>query len=123
MSINKVDYKYQISSNMEFQTPVFGYDIDEDYYSLDSLGKLMLKKGYAWNGATLAIDTESFKRPSAVHDALYQMIKTKAIPASKRIVADKLLKTMCRKAGMSAFRAQYVYLAVRAFGSIFAGDK
>lgn len=120
MNVDKVDYKYQIKSEAQFKVPVVGYKIDEDYFSLNEFGTLTLKKGYAWNGATAAIDTKTFEDASAVHDALYQMIKTKLLPEAIRLVADKELKRMCLKAGMGAIRAQYVYLAVRAFGAIFA---
>ena len=123
MNVENVDYKYQLKADSSFRVPVEGYKIDEDYYSLNEFGTLTLKKGYAWNGATAAIDTKNFIESSAVHDSLYQMIKTKALPAALRIVADKELKRMCIKAGMSTLRAQYVYLAVRVFGAIFARNK
>lgn len=120
MNVENVDYKYQLKEDSVFKVPVEGYNINEDYFSLNEFGTLTLKKGYAWNGATVAIDTKNFMDASAVHDSLYQMIKTKLLPEALRIVADKELKRMCLKAGMSSLRAQYVYLAVRAFGSIFA---
>ena len=120
MNVDKVDYKYQIKDEAQFKVPVIGYKVDEDYFSLNKFGTLTLKKGYAWDGATAAIDTKTFMDASAVHDALYQLIREKHLPEALRIVADQELKRMCIKAGMSAFRAQYVYLAVRAFGAIFA---
>ena len=82
MNVENVDYKYQLKADSSFRVPVEGYKIDEDYYSLNEFGTLTLKKGYAWNGATAAIDTKNFIESSAVHDSLYQLIKTKALPAA-----------------------------------------
>lgn len=120
MNIEKVDYKYQLKSDVKQFTDITGYCVISDWFTLSQTGELTLKKGYCWNGATGAFDTHDFLIPSAVHDALYQMIKLKLLPESTRLKADQLLRKMCKKRGMSAFRAQYVYLAVRIFGSKFA---
>ncbi|MDA8018651.1 MAG: hypothetical protein MPN21_14515 [Thermoanaerobaculia bacterium] len=34
-----------------------------------------IEAGYAWNGATGAIDTPSFRRASLIHDGLYQLMR------------------------------------------------
>lgn len=120
MNIEKVDYKYQLKNDLIFWTGICSHTVIHDWFVLNSAGKLTLKKGYAWNGATAAIDTDNFLEPSAVHDAFYQMVKDKLVPESVRAKADLLLKNMCVERGMSKLRAGYVYLAVRAFGGKFA---
>lgn len=92
--------------------------VDTPYISLSKNGLLTVKAGYAWDGATGAIDTETFMRGSLVHDALYQLIYEGYLTWSDRKEADKTLYKVCREDGMSRFRAQYVYLAVRMFGKI-----
>jgi len=123
MNIEPVDYKYQLKSESSFKTEIKGYKVESDYYSLDVAGWLSLKKGYAWNGATAAIDSEDFMNASAIHDAFYQMIAQGELPEAERISADEELRRFCIAAGMTRLRAQYVYLAVRVFGGFFARKK
>ena len=120
MTAKKVDYEWQYDEDRVFETGITGYTVIHDYFVLSFSGKLTLKKGYAWNGATAAIDTANFIDPSAVHDAFYQMIKEGLLPDYVRIKADMLLRKMCIDKGMSKFRAGYVYLMVRTFGGNFA---
>lgn len=120
MTAVKVDYEWQYDEDKVFETGIVGHTVVHDYFVLDNNGKLTLKKGYAWNGATAAIDTDSFIDPSAVHDAFYQMIKEKLVPESVRLKADLLLRKMCIEKGMLRLRAEYVFLMVRAFGGKFA---
>jgi len=94
-------------------------NIAEQYVSLSASGVLCLKRGYAWNGATCAIDTPAFMTPSGVHDALYQLMYQKHLALSSRVYVDRLLRDMCLDHGMSWFRAQYVYAAVRMAGGAF----
>jgi hypothetical protein len=92
-------------------------------------GLISIGAGYSWDGASgPAIDTKDFMLASLVHDALYQMIRLGLLDKSFRKAADETLYSLCRKAGMSWWRAQYVYLAVRCFGEgnaskIFETDK
>jgi hypothetical protein len=88
---------------------------------LSKTGRLTLKKGYAWDGPSgPTIDTKNFMRGSLVHDALYQLIRERLLPGSKRKPADVLLWLICLEDGMSRPRADYVYHAVRTFGGLAA---
>lgn len=112
-------YKYQVADT--FSTFINIYpksDIKTPWIELSKQGVLTIKKGYCWDGATGAIDTETFMRGSLFHDALYQLMHDKYLPYSYRKKADKLLYDVCREDGMSWFRARYVYAAVRMFGKI-----
>lgn len=55
-------------------------------------------------------------RGSVGHDALYQLIRESRLPEDPwRAWADEALKVWCLEDKMPAFRADYVYHAVRAF--------
>jgi hypothetical protein len=109
-------YKYQLTDDYEIKIDIkLEKDIVFEYLSLSSEGLLWIKKHYAWDGPSgPTIDTRDFMRGSLVHDALYQMMRLRALDNVKyRKRADELLRDICREDGMWAFRAWYVYLAVR----------
>lgn len=92
-----------------------------EFVALEPNGLLSLRRGYAWDGPSgLTLDTRNFMRASAVHDALYQLMREGLLDSSQRRYADRLLRAMCRQDGMSRFRAWYVYRGVRAFGGLAA---
>jgi len=116
----KRGYKYQLSKPYIIQTSIKPTDpIYTEYIGLGTDGVMIIKRGYAWDGASgPAIDTRSFMRGSLVHDALYQLIRTGYLPLICRQKADDMLKKICLEDGMSKLRAWYVYQAIRKFGAI-----
>lgn len=111
-------YKYLLEEEYLHPTRIVPSNhLDTDYVALSLDGVLVVKKEYAWDGASgPAIDTKSFIRSSLVHDALYQLISLGLLNKKYRKAADKLLYKICREDGMGKFRAWYVYSAVRWFG-------
>lgn len=117
----KEGYKYQLFEEYQTDTPI---KIDEDvssngdYVLLSKEGKIVIKKGYAWDGPSgPTIDTLNFMRGSLVHDALYQLMREKKlIKAVHRDPADRLLQKMCKDDGMCSIRAWWVYHGVSKFG-------
>jgi hypothetical protein len=118
------DYKYELTEN-------FSYPVEIDtlidytksnlglhlYVSITNNGFLKVRSGYCWDGPSgISFDTKNFMRGSLVHDAMYQLIRQRVLPESYREYADQLLKKICIEDGMSKFRAEYVYRAVRLFG-------
>jgi len=78
---------------------------------------LRIDRGFQWDGASgPAIDTPNFMRASLIHDALYGLGAKGLLPAGWRRAADRVLYLICREDGMSWFRAQYVWAAVRLGG-------
>lgn len=118
----RLRYKYNLHSEETYQT---GFSIEQEFdnkfLKLTTDGFLTIRKGYSWDGPSgPTIDTKSFMKGSLVHDALYQLIREKALPQAARKRADVILKEICLDCDMSKFRASYVYLAVRLFGSFAA---
>lgn len=98
-------------------------DIITDWISFFKNGILLLKKGYAWDGASgPTIDTKNTVIASAVHDALYQLMRDDYLSREQyRDKADALLIEHCMEATPSWrkpiewARFQYWYAGVRVF--------
>ena len=114
-------YKYQLIAPHSYQVDIFPtIGIETEFLRLDQTGLLTIKKYYAWDGPSgPTFDTETFLRASLVHDALYQLIRTRQLRPNFRRSADRILKKICLEDGMSKFRAWYVFKAVRLFGGIW----
>ena len=117
----KGGYKYQLDE--EYRDTITIHPVEDvcspgDFVTLSKEGELVLKKGYAWDGATdPAPDTSNIMRGSLVHDALYQLMREEVLNKdSFRDQADRLLQQICKDDGMNPFFAWIVYQAVRICG-------
>jgi hypothetical protein len=115
-------YKYQLVDEYQVQTRVIPEkDVKTEYLDLYTDGKLVIKKGYAWDGPSgPTLDTANFMRGSLVHDALYQLLRQEFVDEKWREEADDELKRICREDGMCKIRAWWVHLAVRKWGKVAA---
>lgn len=111
----KSGYKYQLVEDYVVDVNILPENsIWTDYIELNTDGRLIVKKGYAWDGPSgPTFDTPDFMRGSLVHDAFYQLMRNEFISRDWRVKADKELKRMCCEDGMSKIRAWWVYLGVR----------
>lgn len=113
-------FKYQLVSDYRTTLPLElcpQYDIRTYHIDLSTAGELVIRKGYAWDGATdPAIDTRQFMRGSLVHDALYQLMRETLLPLSCRDAADRVLRRMCQEDGMGSLRAWWVYRGLKVGG-------
>lgn len=116
-------WKYQLSEMEKFQTGIIiPAEIITQYIYMEQDGTLRVKAGYAWDGMSgPAWDTRNTMRGGLGHDALYQLIRMGMFPAARRDEADAFLRRILREDGVSAIRAQYVYLAVKSCGWAFIG--
>ena len=113
-------YKYQLTEGRAFCIPAL--DIyaghESDYVEIHSGGILIIKKGYAWDGASgPTIDTDSSMRGSLVHDVLYQLMRNDIIDRSFRETADYIIEELCVLDGMWKWRASFWKIALTGFGS------
>lgn len=110
-------YKYILEENISFNTEIYGYEFSCKYFKLAKDGILTVFKGYIWDGVSgPAIDTKNTMNSGLLHDALYQSIRMKLLPLSKKKEIDILFYNELIKDGMDKFRATYFYLAVVTFG-------
>ena len=104
----RAGYRYQLADDYTVMTGIKGWKIVHKFFELDETGLLTIKAGYAWDGATKAIDTLSFMRGSLVHDVFCQAIKAGLLPWSYKENVDRELYKICLQDGMNRFRAKYV---------------
>ena len=110
-------YKYQLYEDYQVLTDIrSNVDVESPggFVELLGNGNLFIKKGYAWDGPSgPAFDTKNFMRGSLCHDACYQLLREGLLEPEKRILADKLMRRVCREDGMSWIRAWWCYQGVR----------
>lgn len=109
-------YKYQTTVDTKQQTNIYPLsDINTTFIILEEHGLLTIKAGYAWDGASgPTIDTRSTIRGSLIHDALYQLMRERAISSiNNRKRADLIFRDIIREDGMGKVRSWIWYNAVR----------
>lgn len=99
-------YHYQLRYPYLIWTGITGYTVDTDWIQLDEEGCMRFRVGYAWNGASGAIDDKVNKWASLPHDAGYQCIRLGRLPMDTRILWDKLFYAMHRHAALRVPRPE-----------------
>lgn len=128
MTINCIKYwkgyKYQLAEDTTIQTeirppsPVF-----HEYFCLDMDGILIVRRGYAWDGASGPTkDSKSSMRGALVHDVLWQMIRLGLLPKEYRQQTNAELRRICILDGMWSWRASLWKWAVDKFGENWTGE-
>jgi hypothetical protein len=115
----KSGYKYQTTRDFHVQLAIRPRTpICTEYLSLDENGLLVIKKGYAWDGASGPTwDTKNSMRGSLVHDAGYQLIRLGLLDPDTKEYFDHLLHDLMVEDGMWDWRANYWRWAVLEFGA------
>ncbi len=108
-------FAYQLMEDVSVKTPICGYNIDTNLYSLDPDGTLTGKKYYAWDGPSGAINTKDFIVGSLFHDILCDAVNEGLVSMSHQCLADDLMLNINRDQKMHWFRRAYTYLVVRGF--------
>lgn len=117
-------FKYQLTEDYAMSTSIKPTsDIEEPpserpFIVLDTAGNLTVKQGYAWDGPSGPVkDNEENLRASLIHDALYQLMRTKNLDhETHRKAADQIFRDVCKADGVSRWRAWAYYRALRKFG-------
>lgn len=115
----RAEYKYQLARAYVVTTAIYPHeDIETDFVDLSTAGRLVVKKGYAWDGPSGPIvDTRENLRASLVHDALYQLMRRDFLKSrTHRKSADQIFRDLCKEDGVSSVRANVYYRALRRFG-------
>ena len=116
----KSGFKYQLTKPYIGYIGIRGFHVETKFITLFKNGVIKIKDGYAWDGASgPAVDTETIKRASLVHDALYQLIRGKQLHRIFKVDADEVFRTICKEDGMSRIRMWYTFLAIRKLGGAF----
>lgn len=113
-------YKYQLAEEFTYILSEDFPDVEFEWSSIRK-GKIIISKGYAWDGASgPTIDTKNSMVAALVHDALYQLIRTGHLELRYRLIADEELHTILREHGMNPIRAFLWKKAVNWFGKSYA---
>lgn len=119
----KSGYKYQLVNDYTIHINKYVDHlptVDHQYMAIDGFGKLVIFKGYAWDGPSgPTIDSLNFMRASLVHDVGYQLMAEGLVNQSTRQDWDKALRSIAIEDGMTKIRAAWVYRAVRMFGGSY----
>lgn len=107
--------KFTVYKTFVIQTNTRGFHIKTDLYTLYKSGLLKVKKGYSWDGASGAIDTEDIILASCIHDIFCEMINDGLLPDYVQAIADEDFRLIEKKQGMHWFRRGYTYMAVRLY--------
>lgn len=124
MRYQKKNWKYHLPEPVTLQTQIYPEKtLTTEWITLTPSGKLTLAKGYCWDGASgPAVDTPSFMRGSAVHDALCQLIKLGLLAATYFAEATRELLRWCKRDGMWSPRRAWVRWAVDEYGRNYMND-
>ena len=118
-------YKYQLTENLIVNSNICPENnIETEFIELSKSGILIIKKGYAWDGASGPTwDDETNIIPSCIHDAFYQLLREGHLPQEYRDKVDFLFYSLLLNNGMSRARAWYYWKAVSLFGKNYARPK
>lgn len=126
MKYIKIAGAFQCAEDFSIQTPIMGFIVDCDLYTLSIDGILTMKKYYAWDGPTGGFNTKNFIISSGFHDILCEMINSKLLPPSIQSLADELMSDLnstpqvwkdsngkVKHLKMSRIRQTWTYISVR----------
>lgn len=112
-------YKYQVYEDCWLKTNIVGYRVSHKFFELYEDGMLLVRAGYAWDGASgPTIDTKSSMRSSLGHDVFYQMLREGLLPHDPCFhLANEFLRDQSIEDGMWHWRADMWFDAVEDFGN------
>jgi len=106
------DYTYETNINLPMPLML-------PFAFITDTGVVTLHRGFCWDGASGAFDTDNVLAASAVHDFFCNLYNAKLIDKTLRKQADKLFKEHLKQSKVSKFRRSYMYAVVRRFFELF----
>lgn len=124
---SEVSYKFRTEEDLFIQLspPIKPSNnlpfVDTKYINLNNEGMLLLKCGFGWNGVTGGITTDATLLPSAIHDALDELMQRKLVSADEyKQAADEIYLAMLKDRGVSLARITAHRMALGMFGGNIA---
>ncbi len=113
-------YKYKLLTTEQILIPFADSFVNKDITRGNEWvyveGKhLIIKAGYAWNGANIIPDTKKVIYPSLIHDAWYQLLREGHVPHWTRTQADMWFGNLCHLRGTCRLLAGIYTVALGAF--------
>ncbi len=118
MLYRKRNWKYDLPERATFQTRIKpDRTLQTEWITLHPDGTLTLAAGYAWDGPSgPTFDTPDSLRGSAIHDALYQLMKLGLLSMDWFDESNRELLRWLKTDGMWLLRRRAWYRAVQAYG-------
>ena len=106
--------KYQLAETYIVSTPIIGERVEDDFFTLQEDGTLIVYKGFSWDGASgPTFDTASSMRPSLVHDCFCIAMRNGKLSYEKwQDKVNDLFRDQCIEDGMWRWRANLWHSAV-----------
>lgn len=106
--------KYQVAEDYHVVTPIRGESIDDWMFTLTTDGYLIVRKGFAWDGASgPTFDSPSSMSASLVHDVMCICMRDGRLSYDKwQDTVNQFFEDMCRRAGMWGWRAKLWHTGV-----------
>lgn len=107
-------YKYQLEELYACPTPIVGELIEDDLFTLYATGLLVIRKGFAWDGASgPTFDTKNSMRASLVHDVFCVCMRDGRLSYEKwQDTINEFFRQQCIEDGMWEWRAGLWHAAV-----------
>lgn len=109
--------KYELTMNHNRMTVYFaGYSGSVGWARLDLDGRISVKAGYRWDGASGAVDSADFMEGSMYHDILCELIESGQVPSSMWNKAAAEMREINKAEGMPWLRRWWTWRGVRLWG-------
>jgi len=97
-------FKYQLDGPELYNSALLGFTIDTRFYALTVSGVFLAKAGFAWDGCSGSIDTDTNMRAGLFHDIGCLMVAREELPdwAIKEI--NSMFSTILKQDGMNSIR-------------------
>ena len=106
-------YKYQLEELYACQTTIVGELIEDDLFTLYQTGLLVIRKGFAWDGASgPTFDTKNSMRASLVHDVFCVCMRDGRLDFERQDAVNEFFRQMCIEDGMPEWRARVWFWGV-----------
>ncbi|MCP4089610.1 MAG: hypothetical protein GY746_07435 [Gammaproteobacteria bacterium] len=113
-------FKYQLVEDESCQTAIKDHKVDTNFYALKKNGTLIAKSGFAWDGCSGSVDTDTNKRAGLFHDIGCLMVARNELPLHFMSEINDLFHELLIADGMNSIRAWWHYVAVDVH---FAGNR
>lgn len=115
-------YKYEMLEDWTHNLNCF--HIYKNKYICLKCERIIVKKGFRWDGASGFPDSKKVLRASLIHDAFYQVIREdwslkKNEKQSLKSYADLIFKEICIEDNTHNAIAFWLHRAVKRFGNLF----
>ena len=108
-----VKSKFTVWEDCEYQTIVRDFRVSTRWYELYEDGRLFVRAGFPWDGATGAFDTDDILNASLVHDIICELVNEGLLPDWVQALGDEEFRRIAKKDSMPWAGQMWTYFVVR----------